>query len=567
MLIRFAALVVGVLVVGCGSAGPASPRSEAGSPGRARVLSVSINQEPKFIGSNAPIQGGAATDFWQRLFSAYLDLYDDQGRPLPYLAEALPVLNTDSWTVLPDGRMETRYHLKPNLTWHDGVPLTTDDFIFGFQVATPDIGFRTTIEPYTKMANVSAPDDRTLVIQWKSLYPGAGVLLQGATRYGLVPFPRHILEPTIQDQGKAALTDSPYWTHEFVGAGPFKLDHWELGSHLEASAFDQHVLGRPKIDRIRMAFISDPNTALANLLAGATDVSLDSISFANVLDLKREWGGTDRGTAGYSVVSLHYIQFQFRPEYANPRAALDLRVRRALAHGIDKQTVSEVWGGELAMLDSIFDPSTDYYLAIDRALIKYAYDPRTSERLMSEAGYSKGPDGFFASPAEGKPSFALQAGGKYPELPVIAATWRQIGLDNEEQRQTSGIQLPREASSTFPGLAFTTTGVYENQQLALYLGSEVTSAENRWQGQNSNGWVNPAYDRLVETFSTTLDPNQRIQERAQIAKILSEELPAIILSHNPNTHAFLSTVRGITNKVSFFATGRITWNIEQWEIA
>jgi peptide/nickel transport system substrate-binding protein len=196
------------------------------------------------------------------MLNAFLDLYDDQARPIPYLAEALPVLNTDSWIVFPDGRMETRYRLKPNLVWHDGAPLTADDFVFAFHVSPPANGFRTGVVPYTLMQEVVAADSRSLVIRWNSIYPDAGVLHLGDVKFGLVPLPRHILEPTF-NQSVEAFQGHPYWSHEFVGAGPFKLDRWELGSRLEAVAFDQHVLGRPRIDRIRLLFVSDFNTSFA----------------------------------------------------------------------------------------------------------------------------------------------------------------------------------------------------------------------------------------------------------------------------------------------------------------
>jgi ABC-type transport system substrate-binding protein len=187
-----------------------------------------------------------ATDFWQRAFNAFLDLYDGDGRPLPYLAEALPALNTHSWVVHPDGTMETRYHLKPKLSWHDGNPITADDFVYAFDNATPNVGFRTGVAPYNRIDRVTAVDDRSLVIHWKSLYADAGVLLGSGSRMGLVPLPRHLLESTFQGKDRETIQDSQYWSTEFVGAGPFKLDRWEAGSFLEATAFDLHVLGRPK---------------------------------------------------------------------------------------------------------------------------------------------------------------------------------------------------------------------------------------------------------------------------------------------------------------------------------
>ncbi len=184
--LRFVVLMaVAVLGAACAPAGrgtptgSAAPVGQASSPASSRVLTVSIAIEPSYIAAFAPLPPGGASDFYQRMFNAFLDLYDDQARPMPYLAEALPVLNTDSWTVFPDGRMETRYHLKPNLVWHDGAPLTADDFVFAFSVSAPSNGFRTASIPFTVMENVLAPDDRTVLIRWKGIYPDAGVLLLG----------------------------------------------------------------------------------------------------------------------------------------------------------------------------------------------------------------------------------------------------------------------------------------------------------------------------------------------------------------------------------------------------
>ena len=41
-----------------------------------------------------------------------------------------------------------------------------------------------------------------------------------------------------------------------------------------------------------------------------------------------------------SPSQLRYIQVQFRPEFVNPRAVLDSRVRRALAYAIDNPAIS-----------------------------------------------------------------------------------------------------------------------------------------------------------------------------------------------------------------------------------
>ena len=122
-----AAVVVGT---GCAPAGPPATGQQApGIPGERpaappRTLVLTTRVEVNSL-SHAP--------FWQRrfiflstprLFNANLALLDDRGTPHPYLAEALPQLNTDTWRVLPDGRMETTYRLRANLTWQDGTPFS-----------------------------------------------------------------------------------------------------------------------------------------------------------------------------------------------------------------------------------------------------------------------------------------------------------------------------------------------------------------------------------------------------------------------------------------------------------
>ncbi|HEY3116746.1 MAG TPA: hypothetical protein VGK54_08395, partial [Chloroflexota bacterium] len=148
---RIGTLAAAVLMIGCSQAAPStsSPTGQGAPSAGEKVLTVSIAREPTFLAALAPLPSQQASDFYVRSFNAFLELYDGQGKPMPYMAEALPSLNTDTWQVFPDGRMETRYHLKLNQVWHDGQPLTADDFVFTREVWAPSNGFRTAVVPYT----------------------------------------------------------------------------------------------------------------------------------------------------------------------------------------------------------------------------------------------------------------------------------------------------------------------------------------------------------------------------------------------------------------------------------
>ena len=88
-----------------------------------------------------------------------------------------------------------------------------------------------------------------------------------------VPLPKHILERPFNED-KAGFTQLPYWTREFISSGPFKLKEFEGQTFLTLQAFDQYVLGRPKLDEIEVRFFQDTQTMTANLLAGASDMTI-----------------------------------------------------------------------------------------------------------------------------------------------------------------------------------------------------------------------------------------------------------------------------------------------------
>src|SRR5438045_3194674 len=130
--------VITLLLGACGSPpggapGPMEP--EAQPP---RTLVVATRAEPPSLNPKPFRQLGLTADLSARIFNAGLTIRNDAGLPVPYLAQEVPQLNTDSWQVAADGSMETTYQLKPGIVWHDGQALTADDLAFAYEVfSTP----------------------------------------------------------------------------------------------------------------------------------------------------------------------------------------------------------------------------------------------------------------------------------------------------------------------------------------------------------------------------------------------------------------------------------------------
>jgi peptide/nickel transport system substrate-binding protein len=525
---------------------------------------VAIRVEPASIAAKVLRQVGVSLHTTKRLFNAELAILDDRGVPRAYLAAGLPELNTDRWRVFPDGRMETTYRLLPNLAWHDGTAFSANDFVFSWRVyGTPELGLAGS-PPLNEMEDVLAPDERTVTIQWKHPYPEAGALVEDA----FPPLPRHILEGPLQAAGGAVETFGahPYWTREFVGLGPYRLERWEPGAFIEAAAFDRHALGRAKIARLKMIFISDANAALANLLAGEVHLAADlAIGFTQGLTLKQEWAPRNLGTVLFHPNQWRSSRFQLRPDLAKPKAILDVRVRKALAHALDKGALNDaLFGGEGIIADTLIPPIVDYYPALDRALSKYPYDTRRSEQLMAEAGFERGADGFYSSPAEGRVAIELKTNASSEfeaEMSIMASGWRQAGFDMQEAVLPAAQAQDPQVRATYPGLFTHNTGLGE----AAVVGQTSTGIprpENRWTGNNRGGWINAEYDRLVDQLNATLDRNQRVQLLVQATRIFSEELPSISIFFATQPMAHVAALRGPTVVAPSSVMG---WNVHEWE--
>ena len=568
-------VVLTVLMVSCATSQSQSqvqaPTASSDHPTQSRTLVLAHRYEPatlapKILGSNGPLTT-------TRLFNAALTVIDDQGLPRPYLAEALPQLNTETWRVFPDGRMETIYRLRAGLTWQDGAPLTADDFAFAFRVyKDPSLGaFIST--PQDVMEAVLAPDPRTVVIHWRAPNAGGGSL----SFEDLDPLPTHLFESLFADyaEGRSSresfLADS-VWTSNYVGAGPYRLERWDPGSQLEGVAFAGHALGRPRIERMVVRIIIDENTTLAAVLAGGQldYTSSNTLRFQHLSILKQEWEPSGKGTAVSVANNAVYLFLQQRPEYVGHEALLDLRVRRALAHGIDRQALNDgLFDGLGEPAETPVSPRVPFYPELDRLLPRYPLDLNQAAQLMSQAGFSRNAEGLFAD-GQGRRfhvDFAVQNSTEIERMQAILSdSWRRAGF--EVRPVVIGTQLftLQETRHTLPGLGY--SNITSDDR--TFVSSEIGTAANRWSGNNRSGWVSPEYDRLFNSANSTLDLSEHGRYIAQMMALVNDQLPGYTLYFAQAVHTWVSALQGPTIQSQSRGFGRfikstpIHWNIHEW---
>jgi peptide/nickel transport system substrate-binding protein len=537
-----------------------APASER--PTATKTLRIAAVREPPgmIFGS-----AGDAVAQTKWLFHVSLTTWDAQGNLLPLVAQKIPSLDDGDWKLLPDGSMELTWKLRPNIKWHDGTPLAAEDFVFGMQAAK-DSSLEVASGAIGMIRDVTAPDPTTVVFRWSRPYYDANV----GTPPSITALPRHLLQDLYQQGDPKAFLNSPYWTSEFVGLGPYRLTDWSLGSYTAGAAFDDYFLGRPKIDRVIVRYIPDPNAVVASLLAGDIDMFQPStLKLDDAQAIIKAWGPQD-GTVILSMISIVSARLQFR----DPAApwVRDVRVRRALLHLLDRQAMSDSFegnpdGGPAEVWIAKSDPV--FRLVEERGYARYPFDMAAGERLLNEAGWTKASDGGFRNPAGDRfcvdvtTQQATQVSVRYALS--LQDEWRQGGLESETDVFSASATNANELQSKAPGVYIHVLDLNPTL-LRNFESGRIATAQNSWVGVNTTGYSSPEFDRQNEIFNGTLDVPRRQSVYADLLRWLDDEVASFPLFYAVSG-AITAHRAGIRGPSAVSAVSKVgPWNVQQWEM-
>ena len=316
--IKLGSLTLAVCIVGLlvSCAPPGSGQSTGPAQGAARsspkTLRIAMHNEPKPGLALFDGQMGTGAYFNAIVFHAGLTFPDSAGNPQPYLAEKIPSLADGDWQSFPDGRMEVTWKLRPNVKWHDGQPLTSADLILGMRmVQDKDLGLQQ-VAWFPSVSDYSAPDPSTLVLTWSEPYFLANQVLPKEIPAVATHIVGQLYEDAVKSGDKQPVLNSPYWGTEWVGLGPYRFLGRVEGDHLDAAAFDDYFLGRPKIDRLFIRYYADVDAEILAVMSGDVDfVPVGSFSTNHIYTLKQQWEPTGAGTVGAYPNALGSDFFQF----------------------------------------------------------------------------------------------------------------------------------------------------------------------------------------------------------------------------------------------------------------
>lgn len=558
--------MLAVLTSACVPPTPRSPSAESPPALSKKQIVATVFSEPAGLQLEMtnPSTGSTpgVSELYQLLDGSFTYL-DKENVRQPLLVEAVPTVDNGLWQVLTDGRMETSWRLKPGTKWHDGVPVTADDVRFTLDVyRARDLGIAP-VAALPLISGVDAPDPQTAVVKWQKVFIDADLLfgLTSSSASNMRLLPRHLLEQPFQENREAFL-GLAYWRDEFVGAGPFRMSSWALGSGAVLVANDQFVLGRPRIDQIEVRFFTDLSAIKAGLLAGTVDMQLGrGLQTEDVLqirdrtqDVKVQLGGT----LGGLLPVWPQLMNPDPPIVANPQ------FRRALLMGIDRQEMTDTLNSGLGPVAySWVQADRPEGRAVEPSIVRYPYDPRAAAQMIEDLGYTKAADGILQAADGSKLSFQLRTSEQIsiqpPAALSVAGYWQRLGLHAEIDVLSLAQSTDLRLRSTYPSFLMINRGTLLTPD-GYFTRSGIPTPETNFVGANTARWGSAEIDGLIERYVSTIPFPPRMQVLGEIVHIQTEQVTVLPLF-------FLGAASVLGSERLQNVLGGQVWNAHLWDLA
>ncbi|MFH0791439.1 MAG: peptide-binding protein [Candidatus Omnitrophota bacterium] len=271
----------------------------------------------------------------------------------------------ENWEIK-DAGLVIVFHLRKDVSWHDGQPFTAQDVEFTYQrlidpqVRTPYSG------DFERVQSLEIIDDYTVKVTYKEPFAPA------LSSWGMSIIPKHILDK--QDLNTAVFQRHP------IGTGPYKFKAWKTQEKIELVSNVNYFEKRPYIDRYIYRVIPDEATMFLELETQGIDSS-----GLTPLQYTRQTDGTffKKYYQKFRLSSFSYTYLGYNLE--NPKFK-DKRVRQALNYAIDKQELIKIVLLGLGTVST--GPFVPQSWAYNNEVKPAPFDQKSAKRLLKEAGWS-----------------------------------------------------------------------------------------------------------------------------------------------------------------------------------
>ncbi|MFN5600171.1 MAG: peptide ABC transporter substrate-binding protein [Gemmatimonas sp.] len=524
-----------MFVAACGGGERAAGGGSAGGPSN-ELLIIGYDREPDTMNRYA-------THILEDIESCVVEglvTNDEQMRIVPVLAAEIPTLANKGVVLRPDGGMDVIWKLRPGVKWHDGTPHSSADVKFTVDAINKGDWKPESVDGFDRISSVDTPDSLTAVVHYKEVYAPYQLQFVRGT------LPRHVLA------GRDINSANDY-NRAPLGTGPYRVKEWKTGEYilLERAPDYWRGGGQPKIRQLLFRFLANTTTRINLLKSG--EVHLVALlpweKVREVQPLARLRLNKVVGN-GYEHVTLNQRHF---PAFA------DVRVRRALAHAVDRASmVRTLLDEQVSVVNGPIQPLSPAY---EPTVTSYPYDTVAANRLLDEAGWRMGSDG--VRNRNGKRlAFTLitQSGFAIREnvSQALQQAYRTVGVDMQVQL-LDGTSI---SSVWFKGefdamLHWWQMGA--DPELTLFFARDRTPPA----GRNINYVDDAELTALLYESDRTVDAGARNALLRTAQGRIAELAPEIPLYNTAKVDAIPATLKGFTGNPT---NAGPFWNVHAWEM-
>ena len=318
-------------------------------------------------------QGGAATldpmmrnetttISWQRHIFDNVTAFDRDGNVVPGIATSWENVDPTTW----------HFEIRQGVTFHDGTPMTAEDVAFSIDRAAthPMSEMRGGLSTYEAATALDADTVEVTTTAPDPLMPAN------------LDYVRVIPAALIEEVGEEAFAENP------VGTGPYVFQDWLAEDYLDLEANPDYWGGTPAYENVRLTAIPNGATRVAALLSGEVDMAVTVLP----QDVPRVEASSDAYVSQVPGLRVIYLALddvrEDTPGMSEPNPFLDVRVRQAVFHAIDMDTIADrIMSGASTPASQFLAPFNEGYV---EDLERPAYDPERARELLAEAGYEDG---------------------------------------------------------------------------------------------------------------------------------------------------------------------------------
>ncbi len=475
-------------------AGDASAQGMA--PKRGGILHAMLTPEPPILIPGVNNQNPtliAAGKIFQGLLA-----FSPRLEPLPSLAK--------SWDV-GDDKLTYTFHLQEGVKWHDGRPFTAEDVVFSIMKFAMEVSPRARAI-LARMKDGAAPDPLTVRFTLDKPFEPFLLMFDAST---LPMMPKHLYEGT--DYRTNPANQHP------VGTGPFKFTEWRRGNYIRLDRFGEYWKpDQPYLDAIVYQIVPDSQSRALALQTGQATLSESNDIEPFDVPRFRAQPNLEVETSGWEYFApLLHMEINCRVAPLN-----DPRVRRALAHAIDRTFIAQhLWFGVGKPATGPFTASTRFY---DASAQMPKYDPATAMAMLDAAGLKAGPGGT---------RFKM----KHLVLPY-GEVWTRLSEYLKQSLHKVGVELVLESTDAGSWASRMAAWDYETSINFLYqfgdptLGVErlyVSSNIKHVTFTNTGGFSDPKVDDLFAAGRDGATAEARAKAFSEVQRVLIDQMPNVWL--------------------------------------